>query len=54
MNSRWNTKLNHPQNRPNNNPFNDIQSFSSNGMGQITGLKANRGRNEEGASKNRV
>ena len=25
--------------RPNNNPFNDIQSFSSNGMGQIIGLK---------------
>ena len=24
--------------RPNNNPFNDIQSFSSNGAGQIIGL----------------
>ena len=35
VNSRFNIQ---PNNRPNNNPFNDVQSFSSNGMGQIVGL----------------
>ena len=36
LNSRLNNKV-----RPNNNPFNDVQSFSSNGMGQIVGLNMN-------------
>lgn len=37
-NSRFNFAVQNGKNRPNNNPFNDMASFSSNGLGQILGF----------------
>ena len=37
-NSRFNFAIQNVNQRPNNNPFNDIASYSSNGLGQILGL----------------
>jgi hypothetical protein len=37
-NSRFNFAVQNGNKRPNNNPFNDMASFSSNGLGQILGF----------------